>query len=310
MANFMQVMTPDGTISFEINPNPPMTMQLVHVTKALADFLLMRNPRNRTINRVNVDKIKNSLRNGAFEATHQGVALDADFNLVDGQNRLTAISETGISAWTYVFFNAPRSMHIDKGTKRSIRESLYMSGVCEWDDLERNQLTTPLVRYAIERSFGKDTARRMDEQQIHRLYKKHEEMFGEIIKLTLETNGKWGKSSVILYAMLRALAAGVRIEDIREWYTVFTTGMYHFRGDERKTDAAEHIVALRQILENGRLSTSVQKDARISAERKVMSSIRHFISRDATRKIYGEDVYPIFQINPEDLGIAVQEVLA
>lgn len=63
------------------------------VTPQIASDWLKSNTNNRPIRRTYVDTIKIALRRGEYVQTHQGIAFDDAGVLIDGQHRLTAISE-------------------------------------------------------------------------------------------------------------------------------------------------------------------------------------------------------------------------
>jgi hypothetical protein len=102
------------------------------ITKELAaEYLKKNHPRNRAITRAPVEEFKRHLREGTFIYTHQGIAFDVDGCLVDGQKRLTAVVETGISARMQVTWDLqPESlMVVDTGERRHDYQRLYMGGL-------------------------------------------------------------------------------------------------------------------------------------------------------------------------------------
>lgn len=58
------------------------------------------------------------MREGHWDTTHQGV---------DGQHRLLAIVESGMTVRMSVTFNAAKSQHIDSGNNRSMANRVQMS---------------------------------------------------------------------------------------------------------------------------------------------------------------------------------------
>ncbi|NML34913.1 hypothetical protein [Paraburkholderia antibiotica] len=63
------------------------------ITPAIARNWLGQNTANRNLRRNVVDGYKSIFDRGEYKITHQGIAFIADGTLVDGQHRLTAISE-------------------------------------------------------------------------------------------------------------------------------------------------------------------------------------------------------------------------
>lgn len=94
------------------------------------EYLARNHPRNRTVLRGKVEKMKQDLLEGRHVPTHQGIAFDLDGNLVDGQHRLTAIAESGVGIRLLVTRGlGPEAFDvIDTGRVRKDFERLYMSG--------------------------------------------------------------------------------------------------------------------------------------------------------------------------------------
>lgn len=66
------------------------------VTPDKATRWLAASPRNRNINRSHVDFFKRQLNSGQMQVTSDGIALDENEGVTNGQHRLTACIETGI----------------------------------------------------------------------------------------------------------------------------------------------------------------------------------------------------------------------
>src|SRR6266508_1127753 len=107
------------------------------VTPAMAEAILQRNQPSaqaswpmRPIRRADLSMWANRLRAGRFRYTHQGVALDADGRLQDGQHRLTAIAETGIAGEMMVSAGWPGDNYTvhDTGRRRTAGQALHHQG--------------------------------------------------------------------------------------------------------------------------------------------------------------------------------------
>lgn len=72
-----------------------MTSKMETVTPEKAANWLSRSKNPRPLRNRHVQNFVRHLQNRTFELTHQGIALDENGFLVDGQHRLTAIVETG-----------------------------------------------------------------------------------------------------------------------------------------------------------------------------------------------------------------------
>lgn len=71
----------------------------VLVTPEMAEKFLEKNSQNRDVNRAGVERYKREMLAGRFAVSHQCIALDRAGVLIDGQHRLTAIIESGVSIW-------------------------------------------------------------------------------------------------------------------------------------------------------------------------------------------------------------------
>lgn len=100
-----------------------MKVEVVNITPALAREWLKTNTQNRTLYRTTVNGIKAALERGEYIQTHQGIAFDTDGVLMDGQHRLTAISELhdGAAFPMLVATGLPRAAFLvtDIGKKRT-----------------------------------------------------------------------------------------------------------------------------------------------------------------------------------------------
>lgn len=113
-----------------IPPRPNITFIWTYVTAEMAASILENNMlANRKMTMTNVRDLGREMVAGQFIPTHQGIAFDSVGNLVDGQHRLTAIKETGISCWLLVARNlSPEAVKvIDLNKKRSAADSIRIA---------------------------------------------------------------------------------------------------------------------------------------------------------------------------------------
>lgn len=99
-----------------------MRSEVIAVTPELAAEWLGRNaPENRSISKRRVRAWVGEMRAGRWELTHQGIAFSAAGVLVDGQHRLTAVVESGVTVNMLVFFDVPTTYSgpIDQGFVRT-----------------------------------------------------------------------------------------------------------------------------------------------------------------------------------------------
>ena len=109
------------------------------------EYLASNHPRNRTVLRGKVERMKQDLLEGRHVPTHQGIAFDMAGNLVDGQHRLTAIAESGVGVRLLVTRGLGHEAFdvIDTGRVRKDFERLYMSG------RDINKDDSAMIKFAI-----------------------------------------------------------------------------------------------------------------------------------------------------------------
>ena len=268
-----------------------MYWKKVFVTKELADQWLDANPRNRSKKLVNLDKLKNDLLHGKFELTHQGIAIAEDGELLDGQHRLVAISETGIAAWLWVCFNAPKSTKIDIGASRNNRDSMYMAGVIDKDSTEYCNLTYPLVTFMVQETFGRQKSVVLTADEKHSIYLHHHALIDPIIQIAKRCSSGRGRSSLVLYAMMCALNAGVEKETIEKWLRIVQTGDFYSE-DKEELKAGRSILLFKNYIEDRGTLSNGSNEKIEETVKKAMSSIDYFDRKRSVQKIYGSWVYP------------------
>lgn len=77
----------------------------VHITPNRARVWLDRNAKNRTLSETRAAMYARDMESGAWEYNHEALAFGPDFELKDGQHRLTAIDQSGATRMMRVEFN-------------------------------------------------------------------------------------------------------------------------------------------------------------------------------------------------------------
>lgn len=110
-------------------PRPKIAVEWRFVGQEEALALLARNAlKNRRKQKNRVLYFEEQLEAGEFEPIHQGIALDVDGFLVDGQHRVQAIANSGIGAWLLVARNVPRTavLKMDLHARRTPADQIRM----------------------------------------------------------------------------------------------------------------------------------------------------------------------------------------
>jgi hypothetical protein len=102
-------------------PSTKFETKRVLITPTLAKATMDHNLNNRTLNPVRVDEFVFLIKAGRFQCTHQGIALDDNNCVIDGQHRLAAIIKSGCSVYMLVSKGVPieARLAIDTGKPRT-----------------------------------------------------------------------------------------------------------------------------------------------------------------------------------------------
>lgn len=104
---------------------------IVEMTPERAKKILADNGRNRVLRTPQVEFHLNNINQGLWELTHQGVAIDTNGELLDGQHRLQAIAMSGKTVPIMLTEGLkPELMNvIDTGARRSPGDVFSISGI-------------------------------------------------------------------------------------------------------------------------------------------------------------------------------------
>jgi len=109
--------------------------RILMVTPAYAKEILKNNSRNyRKLNMRRVSSYATAMKNNEWELNHQSIAIDFNGVLLDGQHRLMAVVESGMTVPMSVCFNAP------PGSVTSSDETLTRKNADHLYSMRRNRL--------------------------------------------------------------------------------------------------------------------------------------------------------------------------
>lgn len=112
----------------EQSPFGAVTGYVVLVTPEIAAVWLGPNTGNRRLRKAHVNTLALEMRNRQWRLTHQGIAFGVSGRLLDGQHRLQAIVDSGVSAHLLVFVDAQEDTftNFDRGAKRDVSDILQV----------------------------------------------------------------------------------------------------------------------------------------------------------------------------------------
>lgn len=105
-----------------------MKTSVVTVTPELAKRWLKKNTNNRRMRPLSVEKIAADIKAGGWIENHQAIAFNCDGTLIDGQHRLAAIVEAGVSIRSVVIRGVKKEALgvIDDHAKRSLCDAIRL----------------------------------------------------------------------------------------------------------------------------------------------------------------------------------------
>jgi hypothetical protein len=121
------------------------------ITPARAHELLKNNTKNRTLRRSAVTEFARQMKSGHWQLTHQGIAVEPDGTLLDGQHRLHAVVEAGVPVKMSVTYDVdPDSFPVvDCGIARSVADRLPLL-----TDKESNRIVVGIVSHYLKCTTG------------------------------------------------------------------------------------------------------------------------------------------------------------
>jgi len=110
--------------------------EVIVVTPELAHYLLTNNTRNRRLSDQRVAQYQYAMENGMWLYTGESICLSPTLELLNGQHRLTALIQAGVSLSLSLSFNVPSDAFVamDQHAARNFGDALSIQGenqVCQ-----------------------------------------------------------------------------------------------------------------------------------------------------------------------------------
>lgn len=104
--------------------------EVIDITPARAAELLQSNTHNRTVSHTNLLKVKTALTRGEWKFNGEAIKVAADGTILDGQHRLMACVETGVTFTSLVIYGLPHESQatMDTGKSRELKDVLALRG--------------------------------------------------------------------------------------------------------------------------------------------------------------------------------------
>lgn len=221
------------------------TFEVVEMTPSWAhQILTSNNNKNRKIRTTRLKHLTNSILNGEWRVTSQGIALDPEGNLVDGQHRLAAVIKADRPIRIMLARNVDPSTFgvIDCGASRTASDALNVAGCLNSTSTAAAVKMYILYKNAPDRLWGEKV--RPSHQKVLEAWKKKRTSCDELLPQVQAYYRKFRSFTLSpgLAFTLLAEDAGWREEEIMEFWAAFCTGA--------NLDAASPILSYRNQLAN------------------------------------------------------------
>lgn len=284
------------------------TFEVVTMTPQWAEKILTQNNnKNRKIRTSKLMVYTRSIEAGDWKVTNQGIALDPQGNLLDGQHRLAAVVKSGKSIKILLGKNCDPSTFsvIDIGATRTSGDMLTLSGCTTKHNtlaaavkIYIQYVETPKVRW------GQFTA--PNHNKVVKYWNEKRELIDIHLPFITKCHRQFRTftlSSALAFALL-ADDAGWRLEEIMEFFTLLTTGA--------NLPADSSILSFRNQLSNpayrrrgnGSYSSQLLMNA-------IIKSFNDWKRGKATKKFMSPTAPPMLNIVPrnEIVGTNIMEII-
>lgn len=203
-----------------------MTMEYELITPEIAASILENNnPNNRKISRGTVQAYASDMLAGNWdEETGASISIDESGVLRDGQQRLTAIVESGVSLHMWVCRNVSADGIYDNNRKRSNSDQISIMR-SDFENVYKSTRYISIAR-AIITACGKGSSRRtVTPKEVIDFTDTHKEILDGFFLNVPQTSVPKISLGVVHLGMFCAYCGGVSIEDVMNFYDVLCTGM-------------------------------------------------------------------------------------
>ncbi len=180
---------------------------------------MQRNDRNRRFRGLTVAQYADDLRNGRWEVTLQGIAINTEGKLIDGQHRLSAVVKSGCTVPMMVTWDVNESTHLDSGLKRNTKDSLIMAGVMPNNSVFKENRIQSMIAFIVKRNSPFEYKLLTPEKRwnLYTFYQNDVDTIARSIFNSLKKkydNSRNTNSAALAYAVLCAYRAGESIEEL------------------------------------------------------------------------------------------------
>lgn len=234
-----------------------ITSELTYVTPDMAEKWLMRNTtNNRNLNKDRVAMYANDMKNGNWHVTGQGIQFDVNGTMIDGQHRLHAVIDSGMTIPMMVTKGLPVDAidGIDTNMVRSINQIVKMGGATS---LQSNRTVINAVNCYYKCVLGHGQVR-VSVNEYKAMYKQLEPYLHTMVNVVKAGHGDSSTNRIKAAtdaAILAALIAGVPEDELFK----FADAYKHTRTGEERNKYPIKLAILSPRYANGSSQTALEE---------------------------------------------------
>ena len=249
-----------ATQTLRLTTTDPVVERMWIAPDLALEWLEKTNTNNRKVSQKHVDRLARDMTDGKWVLTHSGIAFGPDGTLLDGQHRLWAIVESGVSVEMFVWRNVePEAMMaIDCGKTRSMADILNIAG--ENGEINSHHLAT--LR-AMLGGFGNPPT--LSPSETSETLRKHQDAIEFAITYLPTVTSARGVNTATTRAVVARAYYSVDHTMLTSFCRKLTTGIL-------TSDQEGIVVLLRQHLQENRGSAFSQRVQRYGKVQRVLAA--------------------------------------
>lgn len=256
-----------------------MDLSVETITAKQAEKYLTFNSNNRPLRKRLVEQYAKDMQAGNWRLTHQGVAFNCDGTLLDGQHRLAAIVQSGVTVQMLVArgVDSRSQLVMDDHAKRSAGDALSLA---RKEKITQSQVA--IIRGAVELSGNRNANKvRLTKQELDIVFDKFRPAL-EFVAEKMPNNERGVTSAPVQASIVLAWYYVKDLERLKTFCDVLTGKMLP------ENDGDRAAVVLREwLLRNGMQSST----SRMEGFKKTQRAIVAFGEHNDIGKLYGTATY-------------------
>ncbi|SDX36263.1 hypothetical protein SAMN05421504_1021159 [Amycolatopsis xylanica] len=204
------------------------------VTPEVAVEILKQNEGNRKLDRATVEIYAGAMKRNEWRLSHQGIAIDQEGELLDGQHRLAAVVKSGKTVPMLVVRGVDRNSFsiVDTGKRRSASDSLRTIGAADVIHLAAALRYVHLCDTLPGDAAWSGHRARLTNDQILELHEKHPRMI-ECVRRARPVAGTIGIIASACASAIYLTRRSAPELDQEDWFNGVITGANLDEGDPR-----------------------------------------------------------------------------